>query len=153
MNKKVKNATPKEWGGIKFKSILETTVYRTLVENGFEPKYEERTFDIFPKYEPNIPFYTKNDFKKLNKKITKVSDTLVLDSRSQQAITYTPDFMFDYKGRTIVVEVKGFQNELYPYKMKMFRKYLESCQGNYEIWEIYSKKQLTECINLLKNEI
>ena len=38
-NKKVTNATICESSGITFKSQLEKTIYNTLVEQGFIPKY------------------------------------------------------------------------------------------------------------------
>ena len=36
-NKKVKNATETEYNGIKFKSLTEVTIYKTLLQEGFEP--------------------------------------------------------------------------------------------------------------------
>ena len=45
-------------------------------------------------------------------------------------------------------------NDVFPYKFKMFRKYLQTVYINdsFEIWEIFTKKQLIELINNLKNE-
>lgn len=149
-NKKIKNATRKEFNGIKFRSLAEVMVYKTLLQQGFYPKYEEKTFLIWEGFTPTIPFYTKNSFKRKNKNIEIVSSSTVKDSRTLSAITYTPDFIFTHKGKTIIVEVKGFSNEVFPYKFKMFRKYLETLEGEYEVWEIFTKKQLLECINLLK---
>lgn len=149
-NKKIKNATRKEFNSIKFRSLAEVMVYKTLLQQGFSPKYEEKTFLIWEGFTPTIPFYTKNSFKRKNKNIEIVSSSTVKDSRTLGAITYTPDFIFTYKDKTVIVEVKGFSNEVFPYKFKMFRKYLETLEGEYEVWEIFTKKQLLECINLLK---
>ena len=38
-NKKIKNAHPKEYNHIKFKSQLEVMTYKTLFELGFNPQY------------------------------------------------------------------------------------------------------------------
>ena len=59
-NKKIKNAHPKEYNGIKFRSQLEVTTYKTLIEHGFTPKYEEETFILWDGFIPSVPFYTKN---------------------------------------------------------------------------------------------
>ena len=154
MNRKVKNATQKTYNGIKFKSLSEIIVYKTLSSEGFDPKYEEKTFVIWDGFIPHIPFYTKNDFKRKNHNIEVISEKLVRDNRPLSSITYTPDFIFNYNDKTIIVEVKGFENDVYPYKMKLFRRMLEleGNDSNYEIWEIFSKSQLLNCIELLKSD-
>ena len=54
MNKKIKNATVREYDNIKFKSILEVSTYKTLIEYGFKPEYEKHTYvvwtDLFLRY-------------------------------------------------------------------------------------------------------
>lgn len=150
-NRKIKNATPKEYNGIKFKSLAEVMVYKTLLQQGFNPQYESETFHIWEGFIPNkVPFYTRNTFNRKNKNIEVISDTTVKDNRPLQDITYTPDFIFYYNSIKVIVEVKGLQNDVFPYKFKMFRKYLERQNEPYMLWEIFTKKQLLECINLLK---
>lgn len=151
-NKKVKNAKQTEEGGISFKSVLESTVYKILKENGFEPEYEPKKFILFDGYSPKTTLITKLGKRKPNKKLDFVGNGVIKDMRHQQPITYTPDFIFTYNNKMIVVEAKGFKNDVYPYKIKMFRKYIDDNyeQGTVEIWEIFSKKQLLQCINHLK---
>lgn len=153
-NKKIKNAHPKEYNGIKFRSQLEVMTYKTLIEYGFTPKYEEKTFILWDGFIPSISFYTKNKFKRKNHNIEIVSNSTCKDKRPLTAITYTPDFIFDYKDKHIIVEVKGLQNDVFPYKFKLFRWCLEkqNNKDNIEVWEIFSKKQLIECIEHLKQE-
>lgn len=153
-NKKIKNATKKVYDGIEFKSLLEVTTYKVLKENGFEPKYEEKQFLIWESFIPHIPLYTKNSFKKKNKNIQVISNKTVLDNRPLLGIAYKPDFIFEYKNKVIIIETKGFVNDVFPYKFKMFRKYLETLPNSdkYIIWEIFTKQQLLECIKLLKDE-
>lgn len=151
-NKKIKNAHPKEYNGIKFRSQLEVTTYKTLIEHGFTPKYEEETFILWDGFIPSVPFYTKNSFKRKNHNIEVLSPFTVKDKRSIANISYTPDITFDYNGKHIIVEVKGFQNDIFSYKFKMFRKSLETLDNkdSIEVWEIFSKRQLLECIEHLK---
>ena len=45
-NKKIKNAQIIKESNITFRSILEKSVYNTLLQYGFSPKYEYITFDV-----------------------------------------------------------------------------------------------------------
>ena len=64
-NKKIKNATASEYNNIKFKSKLELTVYKTLVQAGFNPEYENKHYTLWEGFKPIIPFFTKDKNKKL----------------------------------------------------------------------------------------
>ena len=44
--------------------------------------------------------------------------------RRPRPITYTPDMSFTYKGYKVYVEVKGYMNDTFPLKAKMFLSYL-----------------------------
>ena len=59
-NKKIKNATPLDYKGIHFKSILEVSIFKALEENNLEPCYEENTYVLIAGWKPKIPFYRKN---------------------------------------------------------------------------------------------
>lgn len=137
-NKKIKGATPLVVNNIRFKSKIEASVYKHLLQAGFDPVYEGMTFTLWEGFKPTVPYYSKSN--KLNN--SKLRD-----------ITYTPDFTFMYGGRLIVIEVKGYTNDVFPYKFKMFRKLMEEKPyiGNTLIFEVFSIKQLKECINIIKN--
>jgi len=152
MNKKIQNATKKEYDGIQFKSLLEISTYKILKELGLNPSYEKETFLIWEGCNSKVPFFTKNSFKRKNHNIEVLSHNTVIDRRPLTGITYTPDITFDYKGKHIIIECKGFTNDVFPYKFKMFRKYIQELNDGieYEIWEIFTKKQLIECINHLE---
>lgn len=142
MNKKVKNATPLEYKGIKFKSKLEVMIYKTLSENGFKVYYEPTKYVIWYGFKPTIPFYTKD----------KNTGLLKLDAGKIRNITYTPDFITSYGKKVIIIEAKGFQNDVYSYKRKLFRQYLEDANdGDNLYFEIYSKKQLLQAIDIIKS--
>lgn len=139
-NKKILNATPTQYANIEFKSKIETMVYRTLVDNGFMPEYEQHTFVLWSGIKPTVPFYTKTK-----------KELLSLDLRKLRDITYTPDFYFEYNGLKVIMEAKGFENDTFPVKFKMFRQLLESTGEQWMIFEIFSKKQLLEAIKVIKS--
>lgn len=148
----IKGSSPKECDGIKFKSTLESTTYKTLLEEGIVPEYEKHTFIIWEGFTPTVPFYTKNDLKRKDRRYKVLSMRTLLSYRPLENVTYTPDFYFEYNGKKIIVEVKGFETLVFKIKFKMFRKYIEELpdKDSYIIWEIHNKKQLLECINFLK---
>ena len=59
MNKKILNATNSAIGNISFKSKLEASVYKTLVEHGFSPQYESQRFVLWKGSKINDIYYTK----------------------------------------------------------------------------------------------
>lgn len=138
-NKKIKNASVSEYEGIKFKSRLEVTVYKTLVQAGFSPKYEDMKFVLIKGLKPIVPFYTKGKDKNLK-----------LDDRKMTDVTYTPDFTFKYGDTLVVMEVKGYANDVYPLKRKLFRLLLED-RKDVLYFEIYTKRQLLQAIEIIKN--
>lgn len=137
-NKKIIGATANSFNGINFKSKAETMVYNTLVSAGFDPKYEQQKFILVEGFKPTVPFYTYKN-KQLTLEMSKIRD-----------ITYTPDFTFNYEDKLIVIEVKGFQNDVYPLKRKLFRTYMEQNKKDYLFFEIYTKKQLLQAIEVIK---
>lgn len=139
MNKKIKNANPLEYNGIQFKSKLEVTIYKTFKELGFDIQYEPEKITIWEGFKPTIPFYTKD----------KKTGLLKLDNKKLISITYTPDFIFKYKDLYVIVEGKGIFNDVYPYKRKLFRQYLEKVP-NSVYFEIYSKKQALQAAEIIK---
>lgn len=145
-NKKIINATPTTELGVAFKSRLEASIYRELVNQGLNPKYEKYKFPIWKGFKPSVPFYERN------KKTRSIysNDKKIID------ITYTPDISFEYGNYTVFVEVKpdGFTNDVYPYKQKLFRKYMETELLNKQpiFVRVGTIKNLKEFINILKTE-
>lgn len=139
-NTKIKNATPTRFNGIEFKSKLEVSVYKTLLVAGFKPDYEKLKFTLWEGYKPTVPFYTKS----------KKTRELELDDTKIRGITYTPDFTFRYKDYLIIVEVKGKENDVYPYKRKLFRKWLEINCPKSVFFEIFTKRNTETAIKIIK---
>lgn len=139
-NKKIKNASPLEYDGISFKSKLEKMAYQTLRESNLPIEYESRKFIIWEGFKPTVPFYNKD----------RKTRMLKLENAKLKDCTYSPDFTFEYNGYLVILELKGVENDLYPLKKKMFRKWLEEHQPKSIFFEIYSKKQLLQAIDTIK---
>ena len=159
MNKKIIGATPCSIDRIHFKSVLEKNTYLYLEQQGLSPMYEPKKFIIFPSFEPITPFYdreTDTQQKKRSNLLGKHSSKeLRLCNGLVQPITYTPDIYVKYKDIDVWIECKGFTNDVFPYKKKMFRKLLDSIYTNTGqrsiYFEIYTKKQLIQAIDIIKS--
>lgn len=157
-NKKIRNATICKSGSIVFKSQLEKMAYNTLVEYGFTPQYEPRRLVLVEGFKPTIPFYDKETPTQYNKRIENGADIicklLTLQSNKILPITYTPDIYINHNDIDVWIEVKGIENDCYYLKKKLFRKYLEdlyNTTGKKSIFfEVYSKKQLLQAIEIIK---
>lgn len=142
MNKKIKNATPKSKYGIDFKSKTEERFYTVLTEAGLKPKYEAVTYTLWSGRKTTVPYYTQD-----------TKHQLVSKKGSLRDITYTPDFIIKAPdGTTIFIEAKGFVNDVYPIKRKLFRNYLEDFAAaghKVAFFEIYSMRQLVQAIGII----
>jgi len=110
--KKVRNAKSKEVDGIKFRSLLEAHCYRQLRDAGIPANYEKKKYVLMEGF-----YYGSKSYEDNGK--TGYQDKQKYKVRD---ITYTPDFV-DPQGRW-VIECKGFANERFPLKWKMFKKLL-----------------------------
>lgn len=139
-NKKIRNATKTTESGIAFKSETEARIYKALVAEGFDPLYEKVTFTLSEKIRPTVPFFNR------------IKGLLGLDMKPVQAITYTPDFTFEYNGILIVIEVKGFENDVFPVKRNLFRKHLETLNQPSMFFEVRTKQELLEALRIIRME-
>jgi len=139
-NKKIRNATKTTELGIAFRSEVEARIYKALVAEGFNPLYEKVTFTLSEKIRPTVPFFNR------------IKGLLGLDMKPVQAITYTPDFTFEYNGILIVIEVKGFENDVFPIKRNLFRKHLETLNQPSMFFEVRTKKELLEALRIIRME-
>lgn len=140
-NKKILGATSLVSNNITFKSKLEVTIYKELLRAGFNPKYEEQKFVIWEGIKPTKLFYNRDIKTKM----------LKLDMGKMRDITYTPDFTFKHKKYLIIIEAKGFENDTFPIKKKLFRGLLETMKTPVIYFEVYTKKQLVQAIEIIKS--
>lgn len=116
-NKKIKGATSTEYDGIVFRSKKEASVYKYLKSININPEYEPTTAIIWNRESFSVPYYDRigKTFKKVTSKPIRVS--------------YTPDFIFDFGEYRVILEVKGFKNDVANYKIRLFRDWLEKQQN------------------------
>lgn len=141
VNKKIRNANPLEYNGIKFKSRAEVSIYKLLLTHNIEAKYEERTFILSPPLRPTVPFYNRTKAKGFNSVMSPIN-----------SITYTPDFTFMYNNILVIIEVKGFENDVFPVKRNLFRKLLETLNTYCMFFEIRTQKEMLEALKVIKME-
>lgn len=155
-NAKVINATPCSYNGIDFKSKLEMNIYKAIESEGYVPLYEPMTFTIWNGFKPRIPFYKKRVIKDSQGALVK---KMALENTKIRDITYTPDIIFYAGTRMILVEVKpDYENDVFPYKKKLFRKFLETqfediSEEHMPIYvQVGTIKHLKDFIKILKEE-
>ena len=135
-NKKVRNAISKVYRGIKFRSKLELFTYKELQKAKIKSLYEQKKFVLM------TGFYFTNNCVEPKKKDYIGITTKVRD------ITYTPDFV-DPNGKWII-EVKGYANDVFPLKWKLFKKHLLDHGYTYALFLPKNQKQVLKTIELIK---
>ena len=133
---KVKNAKQSVYDGKEFKSNLELYCYKQLEEAEILVEYEENTFTIFPAMVYPLACYEGTQ-KKLYNKGSKI-----------RPITYTPDFV-DPNGK-FIIETKGYANESFPLRWKLFKKHLKDEEHRYVLFMPRNKKQVDEVVDIIK---
>lgn len=158
-NKKIRNATICKSEKLTFKSQLEKSVYNALRQLGFNPQYEPETYILWDGFDPITPFYDKESDTQQRKRLEEgdknKSKVLVHKKGRITGIRYTPDFYFKYGKLDVYIETKGFENDVFYIKKKMFRHFLDrrfNETGQHSIFfEIYTKKQLLQALDIIKD--
>lgn len=68
-NKKIRNATVCKDSSITFKSVTEKRFYNILLQHGFNPQYEPKTFTLWDGFQPITPYYDKETDKQVAKRL------------------------------------------------------------------------------------
>lgn len=119
-NKKVRNATKIEVDGITFKSKLEAYTYKKLKEAKIDAEYEQHRYELLPAF--------------------------TFGGKKYRPMTYLPDFV----GDNFVIECKGYPNEAWPLREKLFRYYLYSNNIGVNFYIVHNQKEVDELIKELK---
>lgn len=135
VNKKVQGAQAVTVDGINFKSKLEVFCYKKLKEHNIPFQYEGVKFLLFEGFKPNFHSYFPDKTGTMTIDVTKIRDT-----------TYTPDFV----GSNWIIETKGKANDVYPVKLKLFRKWLEGNSKYKMFLEPHNQAQVLQCIEIIK---
>ena len=133
---KVKNAKKSTYDGKEFKSNLELYCYKKLEECKILVQYEENTFTIFP-----ATVYPQACYEGTPKKLYNKGSKI-------RPITYTPDFV-DPEGK-FIIETKGYANESFPLRWKLFKKHLKDNNHRYVLFMPRNKKQVDEIVEIIK---
>lgn len=145
-NKKVKNATKCEYNGIKFKSSLELFCYKELEKLGIDPGYESFKDILLHGFIPRVNIFEPS----------KLSNDLTLNKGKIRDMTYTPDFHFkiwDKEEKTvkhIFIDTKGFANETYPLKKKLFLQSFQDGFADIYFFEPHNQRHVLQCIEIIK---
>lgn len=140
-NKKVRNAVSKVYKGIKFRSKLELFTYKKLEEAGIKSLYEERKYVLMEGFR-----FEQDSIEPSNKRATK--GEYINNADKVRDITYTPDFV-DPNGKWII-EVKGFANDVFPLKWKLFKNYLQKAGNPPVLYLPKNQGQVLKTIELIK---
>ncbi len=116
VNKKIRNATPLTVDGIKFRSKLEAYTYSLLKQNNIFNNYEQFSFTLIDQFEWG------------DEKI--------------RSITYKPDFV----GTGWVIECKGFKNDSFPLRWKLFKNYLKRNNLSPRLYLVKNQKEVNDAI-------
>lgn len=120
---KIRNATPTEYDGIKFRSKLEMYTYKKLREARIDADYEQHRFELLPAF-------------------------VALSGKKYRAMTYLPDFV----GKNFIIECKGFPNESWPLRKKLFEYALLSLDIKYNFYEVHTQKEVDALVLNLKEQ-
>lgn len=149
VNRKIANAKKTSLDGITFDSKLELRCYELLKENNLDFDYNTTTFTLIDSFRlTNVHLYQALGKKKnLHMQINKDGRKLKV-----RAINYTPDFTKRIENKLFIIETKGYQNDVYPYKLKLF---LDQCHHLTPDIEVYffeprNIKQIRQTIELVK---
>lgn len=122
MQKKIRNATPTEFDGIKFRSKLEVYTYKKLKEACIDAEYEKHRYELLPAF----TYYDKK----------------------YRAMTYLPDFV----GSNFIIECKGFANDAWPLREKLFKHFLVTNNIDIPFYKVSNQKEVDNLIKILKND-
>ena len=139
-NKKVRNATAKVYKGIKFRSKLELFTYKKLEDAGIAALYEKKKYVLMEGFRFESEAIECNSKREYVENTTKVRD-----------ITYTPDFVDP--NNEWIIEVKGFANDVFPVKWKLFKKHLQALNEDTPVLFLpRNQKQVLETIEIIKEK-
>lgn len=115
-NRKIIGATENKTDGIEFRSKLESRVFRELVRLGYNPEYEPFSSTLLESFTPSRPWLSDGIPQTTKKGVP----------NKLKRWEYTPDFHVEKNRENLIIECKGYSNDMHPYKRKMFLKKIDS---------------------------
>lgn len=121
-NKKIKNATPTTYKGVQYRSKLEVRFAMMLDAEKIPFAYEEETWVVLDKQ-------------------TYMGKTI-------RCVTYTPDFIIG----NVVVEIKGFRNDVFPLKKKLIIKFINENRPDTVFIEAKTVADMRAAVDVIKQK-
>ena len=121
-NKKIKNATPTTYKGVQYRSKLEVRFAMMLDAEKIPFAYEEETWVVLDKQ-------------------TYMGKTI-------RCVTYTPDFIIG----NVVVEIKGFRNDVFPLKRKLIIKFINDNRPDTVFIEAKTVADMRAAVDVIKQQ-
>lgn len=150
---KIKNATRLEVDGIKFRSKLEAFCYSKLKENGIDNfEYEKIKFVL---QEPFIFSGTSIESYEKKERETGIKIRGFDEAKNSiREITYLPDFVcVDAELKTgWIIECKGYSNDAFPLKWKMFKRFLNEEGFNVSLYLPNNQGNVLKTIQSIKDK-
>lgn len=127
--------------GIEFQSLLESTMYKLLIQAGITGfKYEGKKYTTLDSFEVKGECYER----------ARRTSTEMKDRRSVSAVRYTPDFIAD--DESWFIEVKGRPNESFPLRWKLFKLMTLSMKKPPIIFKPMNKLDCEQVVEILKQK-
>jgi len=135
-NKRKKTSAGKKKLG-RYASSIEKYCADQLKEHKLAFDYEEKSFELLPRFRYNNKYYKMTAKKK---EMSDKTGAVVLP------ITYKPDFMG--QKHNWVIETKGYlpSHHDFPMRWKLFLHHLVALKGNYIVFLAKNKGQVDKCI-------
>ena len=123
--------------GTEYKSGLELTMAKLLDAAKIEFKYEPHSFNLIESFDFPFKCYERRG----------KGDMIDRGGKKVLGIKYTPDFV----GRDFIIETKGFANESFPIRWKLFKQLLaKSEKADPDKLIIYKPQKISECEEVVK---
>lgn len=132
------NSKNLEFKGIMYKSSLERNMAILLDAAKIKFKYEPLKIELIPGF--LFPF------KSYERQSNGKGEMVNRGCKKVLPITYTPDFV----GEDFIIETKGYANEAFPTKWKMFKNWLTQNGYSPENFVIYKPQKISECEEVVK---
>lgn len=127
------NSKANVYKGIRFKSRLETYMYKLFEEAGIKAEYERHKYTIME------PFFFPFD---CYEKSIKGKDMVNKGNKKVLGMVYTPDFVIEDQNTTYIVETKGIATPDFMLRFKLFKRW---CLDQKKDFVIFMPRNQTQC--------
>jgi len=133
-----RGGTKIKYDGINFNSGLERYTYIALKKEGLYDGYEQEVFTLIEGFTFSNECYSRTMANK--------GDFTNRGGKRVLPIRYTPDFT----GEDFIIECKGFANESFPMRWKLFKLWLTQNQDGRILYKPSNQKEVDRTIELIK---